>query len=442
MLTTLFLSRIQFAITISFHILFPAFSIGLATYLFIIEGCWLITKNRTFYQSARFWSKILALTFGMGIISGLAMQFQIGTNWAGFSNIVGPVLGVLFTLEALTAFFIEATFLGVMLFGWHLVPKWLHYLSTIMVFIGVSLSAFWILSANSWMQTPSGVIFHNHKFIVTSWYYVIFNPSTVIRYTHMMLAAYLSTACVILSISCYYLIKKRYIRFARLNTKLAIIIIAMVIPLQIIVGDEAGYKMHQYQPIKTAAIEGLWKGMHSAPLVLFASIDQKHETNHFEVKIPYIASILNTHHINGYLQGLDSVSPKDQPEVMITFYSFRIMVGIGLTLLGISWFACFLLIRKSFWQARWLQKIAILMAPLGFIALLTGWYTAETGRQPWVVYNYLKTSQGVSHVNSSRILIGFVVTLVVYGLIFGVGYMTYLIKTVKKGPLIKVRKRR
>ena len=442
MLTTLLLSRLQFAITISFHILFPAFSIGLATYLVITEGLWLKTRRRVYYQTAKFWSKILALTFGMGIVSGLAMQFQTGTNWAGFSAIVGPVLGVLFTLEVLTAFFIEATFLGVMLFGWHYVPRWLHYFATVMVFIGVSVSALWIMCANSWMQTPAGVIFQHHQFIVTSWLHVIFNPSALVRYGHMMLAAYLATACVIMAVACFYLLKYRYRRFARLNAQFAAVIIALIIPLQIILGDEVGYRMHEYQPIKTAAIEGLWHTQKAAPLVLFAVIDQAHQENHFVIKIPYLASILNTHQVHGRLEGLTTVSPKDQPDVMITFYSFRIMVGLGLLMLLSSWCACYLLFRKRFWQARWLQKFFIFSAPIGFLALLTGWYTAETGRQPWVVYHYLKTYEGVSDISQSRVMLGFIIILVVYGIIFGCGYLTYFFKTINYGPIIKSRKRK
>ena len=441
MLSTLFLSRIQFAITITFHILFPAFSIGLATYILITEALWLKTNNRTYYRSVRFWSKILALTFGMGIISGLAMQFQIGTNWGGFSKTVGPVLGVLFTLEALTAFFIEATFLGVMLFGWHYVPKKIHFLATFMVFLGVSLSAFWILAANSWMQTPAGVTFSKGKFIVTSWHKVIFNHSTIVRYIHMMFASYLSTAFIIMAVASTYLIKNKHIRFAKSNIKIACSIIALCIPLQMIVGDEVGYDVHEFQPIKTAAIEANWHTITGAPLILFANINQEKEHNTLALKIPYIASILNTHSIHGKLIGLNTVARSNQPDVWITFYSFRIMVGLGIIMLLLALVTSYKLITKRFWHCRWLQKAYIACAPIGFIALITGWYTAETGRQPWVVYNYLRTSQGVSNVSADRVLLGFLVILVVYGLVFGLGYMSYFFKTVAKGPIIKARKR-
>jgi len=441
MWSTLLLSRIQFAITISFHIIFPAFSIGLATYLLIVEFLWIKTAKKIFYRSIRFWSKILALTFGMGIISGLAMQFQTGTNWSGFSSMVGPVLGVLFTLEALSAFFIEATFLGIMLFGWHYVSKKIHYLATVMVFIGVSLSAFWIMSANSWMQTPSGVLFEHSKFIVTSWWQVIFNHSTVLRYVHMMLASYLATACVIVSVSAYYLIKKKFINFARFNFTFAISVIAFIIPLQILLGDELGYRVHEYQPMKTAAIEANWHDTSGAPLILFALIDQDKQKNRVEVSIPYLASLLNTHDIHGKIEGLDRLNKSEQPNVWMTFYSFRVMVGVGLLLLLMSWVSLYLLWKKKFWMMGKLHKALIYCGPMGFVGLLTGWYTAETGRQPWVVYGYIKTSQGVSDVSQVQVMLGFVIILLVYGLIFGVGYLTYFFKLIKGGPKVPVRKR-
>lgn len=441
MLSTLLVSRIQFAITISFHIIFPAFSIGLATYLVIVEGLWLKTRKKLYYQILRFWTKILALTFGMGIISGLAMQFQTGTNWSGFSEIVGPVLGVLFTLEALSAFFIEATFLGIMLFGWHIFSRKIHYFATIMVFLGVSLSAFWIMSANSWMQTPAGVLFQQDHFVVTSWLEVVFNHSTMLRYIHMLLAAYLSTACVILAVSAYYLLKKKFTRFARFNIKFATIAISLIIPLQIVMGDELGYRIHEYQPMKTASIEANWHNQQSAPLVLFAIIDQEKQKNYYEISVPYLASLLNTHQLHGELKGLDNVHRQDQPNVWLTFYSFRIMVGVGLILLFISWRSLWLLWRKKLWQQNLWHRVLVAIGPVGFIGLLTGWYTAETGRQPWVVYGFLKTSQGVSDISQTQVFLGFIIILLVYGIIFGIGYLGYFFKTVRHGPLISPRKR-
>ena len=441
MFSTLLISRIQFAITISFHIIFPAFSIGLATYLVVVEGLWLIKRKKVYYQTLRFWTKVLALTFGMGVISGLAMQFQTGTNWSVFSKIVGPVLGVLFTLEALSAFFIEATFLGIMLFGWHIFSRKIHYFSTVMVFIGVTLSAFWIMSANSWMQTPDGVMFVDQHFIVTSWFKVIFNHSTLLRYFHMLLAAYLSTACVILGVSAFYSSKFKFKKFMRFNFKFSIVAIALIVPLQILLGDELGYKVHEYQPMKTAAIEANWHTRQAAPLILFAVINQGRQENHYEVSVPGLASLLNTHKLHGELKGLDNIDKENQPNVWLTFYSFRIMVAVGLVLLLISWGCSLLLWRKRFWSFIGFHKLLTYIGPLGFIGLLTGWYTAETGRQPWVVYGLLKTSDGVSNISHQQVLLGFLIILLVYGLIFGIGYLGYFFKLIKHGPLIAPRKR-
>lgn len=440
-MSALLLSRLQFALTISFHILFPAFSIGLSTYLVIIEGLWLKTNKKVYYQSARFFSKMLALTFGMGIISGLAMAFQIGTNWAGFSKKVGPVLGVLFTLESLTAFFIEASFLGLMIFGWHLVSKRLHYFSTIMVCIGVSLSAFWIMAANSWMHTPAGMIYHIDQFIVTSWFDVIFNPSTISRFLHMILASYIATLMVVSMISARYLLRNEFRAFATKNLKLVLVCLILCAPTQVILGDIVGLKIHQYQPVKTAAIEGLWHTQKGAPLVLFANISQEQRKNTFSIEIPKLASLINTHNLNGQLVGLENISKNDLPRVAVVFYSFRMMVAFGLYIILLNLFGMYFWHKKNLMQKTWYHRLLVLSAPSGFIALVTGWFTSEVGRQPWVVYNLIKTKDLVSNVDPNSVFRGFVVILVTYGLIFGVGYMHFFIKIIKNGPILKSRNR-
>ena len=424
----------QFVITITFHIIFPALSIGLASYLLIVEGLWLKTQSKYLYLSCRFWTKVLALTFGMGIISGLVMEFQIGTNWAGFSKQVGPVLGVLFVFEALSAFFIEATFLGFMLFGWNKISKAFHYFCTIMVFIGVSLSAFWILAANSWMQTPAGFVYRHQHFIVKNWEQVIFNHSTLIRYTHMLLAAYIASLMVIIAVCCHYFLKKNFRAFALTNLKIALPLLLILITSQIIIGDNVGLEVHHYQPIKTAAIEGLWKTTRGAPLLLFADIKQHKQRNGFEIKIPHLASLINTHQWDGKLIGLDTVSPSLRPLVPIVFYSFRIMVGVGIIILLFSIAANWQLLRRKLITSNSLLKIGRLLAPSGLIALITGWYVAETGRQPWVVYHYLKTSSAVSHVSLEHVVIGFLLIILVYGIIFGFFFNYYLLKIINKGP--------
>jgi cytochrome bd ubiquinol oxidase subunit I len=436
-MSALLLSRLQFALTISFHILFPAFSIGLSTYLVLIEGLWLKKGQKVYYQTARFLSKLLALTFGMGIVSGLAMAFQMGTNWAGFSKKVGPVLGVLFTLESLTAFFIEASFLGLMIFAWRLVSRRMHYFSTIMVCFGVTLSAFWIMAANSWMHTPAGVNYHTGKFVVTSWYNVIFNPSTVSRFVHMLLASYIATLMVLAMIASRYLITKQFKAFAIKNLKISLFCLSLLLPMQIIWGDIVGLKIHHYQPVKTAAIEGLWHSQKGAPLVLFANISQETRQNTFSIEIPKLASFINTHELNGQLMGLENIAQNELPRVAVVFYSFRIMVGLGFFILLLNILGIYLWRRNLLSEAFWYHRLLILAAPSGFIALLTGWFTSEVGRQPWVVYKLIKTKDIVSTVTSQQVLHGFIVILITYGLIFGVAYMSFFFKIINKGPILR-----
>ncbi len=435
---TEFLSRIQFAFTITFHILFPTFSIGLATFLGIMEGAWLKTKNPLYLRICKFWIKIFALTFGMGVVSGIVMEFQLGTNWAGFTHAVGPVLGALFTYEVMTAFFIEAGFLGVMIFGWDRVGPKLHYTSTLLVVFGVTLSAFWILSANSWMQTPSGAKLENGIFIVQSWWHVIFNPSVMPRYIHMMLATYLTTSFVIAGVASYYLLNARHEAFSKKCLSFAVVAIIILIPIQLFVGDAVGREVYTYQPIKTAAMEGIWNTQRGAPFLVFAIPDQAKQKNYLALKIPHMAALINTHKWDGKLIGLKSVAPRDQPVVAIVFYSFRIMVGIGLIMLLFGAAGLYLLIKKRLYTTRWFLKFSTVIAPIGFIAIITGWFTAETGRQPWVVYNLLRTSQAASPVPLYHVIISLALLVIVYGIIFGVFYFRYLGKIIKLGPVAKI----
>ena len=429
-----FISRIQFAFTISFHILFPSFSIGLATFLAIMEGAWLKTKKQVYYRICRFWSKVFALTFGMGVVSGIVMEFQLGTNWGGFTRVVGPVLGALFTYEVLTAFFIEAGFLGVMLFGWERISKGLHYFATLLVTFGVTLSAFWILSANSWMQTPSGAILKHGTFVVQSWWHVIFNPSVLPRYFHMLLASYLATAFVIAGISAFYLRHNLYRVFAKKCLSFILWVVLILIPVQIWLGDEAGLVDYHYQPAKTAAMEGNWQTQRGASWLILAWPDQAAQKNLFAIGIPHLASVINTHEWNGVVPGLKEFAPKDQPFVWIVFYSFRIMVALGMLMLIIGLFSVYLRYKKSLYDTRWFLRLLTWLSPIGFIALLTGWFTAESGRQPWVVYNILRTSQAGSVVSVNKVVFSLILLIVVYGIIFGVFYFRYLVRIVKKGP--------
>lgn len=435
MLTTELLSRIQFATTVAFHILFPAFSIGLATFLVIMEGVWLKTQNPLYLSICKFWTKIFALTFGMGVVSGIVIEFQLGTNWAGYTLAAGPVLGPLFTYEVLTAFFIEAGFLGIMIFGWDRVGHKLHYLSTILVVLGVTLSAFWIDSANSWMQTPAGAHLENGRFLVDSWIDVIFNPSVLVRFTHMMLAAYLCTAFVVAAISAHYLIKKEHTEFAKTCFSAALIVATVLIPLQIYMGDASGLVVMKYQPVKTAAIEANWETTKGAPLILFAWPDQQQEINHWSIEIPKLASLINTHQWEGELPGLKSVSPQDRPHVAIVFWTFRIMVGLGLVMLALSLIHLVLRVRGRLYDATWFHQLCRLSAPIGFIAMITGWMTTEIGRQPWIIHGLLRTANAVSPVPVRDVIISLALIVIVYGIIFGVFYFHYLFKTIRTGPI-------
>jgi cytochrome d ubiquinol oxidase subunit I len=370
----------------------------------------------------------------MGVVSGIVMEFQLGANWAGFAQKVGPVLGSLFTYEVLTAFFIEAGALGIMIFGWGKINKYVHFMANFTIFVGVTLSAFWILSANSWMQTPDGVKYINGQFHVYSWYHVIFNPSVIPRFIHMLLASYLSTLVVILGVSCYYILKDKFHSFAKTCIKFSVISILILSFAQLFVGDDVGLEVHKHQPLKTAAMEGVWDTQKGAPLVLFAYPSESQEKNLFAIEIPKLASLINTHSLDGELVGLKSVPEKDRPVVPVVFYSFRIMVGIGLLMVLIGVLGTALLFKQKIYNHKWFMGLCTLATPLGFVAIITGWFTAEFGRQPWVVYDILRTQYSVSDINFWEVFISLGSILIVYFIIFGYFYFKYLFKIIKSGP--------
>ena len=428
------LSRIQFAFTISFHILFPSFSIGLLSFIALFEGMWLKTQNKRYLNICKFWTKLLALTFGMGIVSGIVMEFQLGTNWSHYTQTAGNVLGVLFTYEVLTAFFIEAGFLGVMFFGWNRVSPKLHFVATLLALFGVTLSAFWIMSANSWMQYPSGVEFKHGVFSVTSWLDAIFNPLFIPRYLHMLLATYIATLFAIIAITANYLLKGKHVNFAKTCLRTALIALMVLIPLQILIGDEVGVKIHEYQPLKTAAIEGVWNTQKGAPLLLFAVPNQAAEKNDYAIGIPKLASLINTHSLNGEMIGLKTVPANDRPYVPLVFYSFRAMIGAWVVMFALTAYGAFLYWRNKLYTNKLYLKLSILAAPLGFIAIITGWFTAEFGRQPWVIYNYLRTSAAHSITPVHNVIISLALLIIVYGIIFGYFYFRYFFKILHAGP--------
>ncbi len=436
MLTTLFLSRLQFAFTMSMHIIFPAFSIGLLSFLVIMEGAWLKTKNPVYYQIIRFWTKVFALTFGMGVVSGIVMEFQLGTNWAGFSKEIGSVLGPLFIYEVMSAFFVEAGFIGILIFGWNKVGPKSHYTATILVALGTLISAYWILSANSWMQHPIAYkALAPGKYIATDWWMIMFNPYNLPRYLHMVLASWIATSFVIVSISSYYLLRDKYLEVAKKCLHFAAVVIMILIPVQIFLGDAVGVNVYKHQPLKTAAMEGIWETQKGAPTLLFAIPSNEKQENLWEFgSIPHGSSILNTHSYDGELIGLKTVPPGDQPEVWIVFFAFRVMVGLGFLMLGYAILANWLLYKRKLYTCRPVLYISQFLSPVGFIALFTGWITAEVGRQPWAVYNLIRTADAVSNVSMHDVLIGFALIIVVYVIIFGGFYTYFLDKTIKKGP--------
>jgi cytochrome d ubiquinol oxidase subunit I len=427
------LSRAQFGFSIGFHILFPTLNLGLAVFLVVMEALWLKTRNPVYISICKFWTKIFALTFGMGVVSGIVLAYQIGTNFGPFISQFGNVLGALFAYETLTAFFLEAGFLGVMLFGWNRVPSSIHFMATLLVTIGTTVSAFWIMSANSWMQSPSGYEVVAGKYVVADWWSVVFNPTFVPRFIHMVFASYATTCFVVAAVASYHLLKQKHIEVAKTCLSFVMWAALLVIPTQIFIGDLVGVNVKQYQPLKTAAMEAVWETQRGAPLVLFAIPSQKEQRNLYAIEIPGLASLINTHEWNGELIGLKSVSPQEQPDVASVFFTFRIMVGIGVLMLLTALVALFLRLRKKLYVAKWFHRWCLFIAPFGFIASIAGWLTAEIGRQPWVVYNLLKTKDAISAIGMEEVIISFILLIVAYGIIFSF-YLVYLFKTIKIGP--------
>ncbi len=433
MLNAELLSRIQFGFVMSFHILFPAFTIGLASWLAFLEALWLKKRTPLLRDLYFFWLKVFAGSFGLGVVSGIVMSFQFGTNWAGLSTIAGNVLGPLLNYEVLTAFFLEATFLGVMLFGWNRVGHRTHFLATCVVALGTLISSFWILSANSWMQTPAGYAIVDGVIHATNWWAAIFNPSFPTRLVHMVLACFLSTALVIGGVSAAYLLAGNWQDKARFMLRCAVAFVAIVIPLQIIVGDMSGLIVRKYQPAKLAAIEARWDTARGVPLTLFAWPDEKRESNDYALDVPHLGSLILAHSWNGKVIGLKDFAPSDRPPVKEPFFAFRIMVGLGLLMLALAVVGLVLWRRGRLYQRRWYLRWWIAMMPAGFIALLTGWYVAEIGRQPWVVYGVLRTADAVSPVPGSSVLASLITYIIAYVILFGFGSW-YLLKVLRDGP--------
>jgi cytochrome d ubiquinol oxidase subunit I len=428
------LARIQFAFTVAFHILFPAFTIGLASWLAVLEWRWLKTGNQIYAEVYRMWVKIFAVTFGMGVVSGVVMAFQFGTNWSRFTDAGGNVLGPLLGYEVLTAFFLEASFLGVMLFGWNRVSPKMHFASTIIVAVGTMISAFWILSANSWMQTPEGFrVGQDGLLYPTNWLEIVFNPSFPFRFVHMITAAYLTTAFTVAGIGAYYLWRQRHVQHARVMFGMAMIMAIFVAPMQLFFGDLHGLNTLKHQPAKVAAMEGLWETQRGAPLVLFGMPDQQEETTKYAIEIPKLSSLILTHDLDGEVKGLKEWPPEDRPPVAVVFWSFRLMVGVGMFMIATGVVAIVLYFRKRLFDTRWFQYWCMALTPSGFIAVLAGWFVTEVGRQPWIVHGLMRTSDATSPVMGTSIAISLTAFVIVYGFVFGAGSF-YILKLIGKGP--------
>lgn len=429
------LARMQFAFTVSAHITFPAFSIGLASYLAVLNGLHFLTKDEIYLRVFDYWKTIFSVTFGMGVVSGIVMSYQFGTNWPVFSDKTGPVLGPMLGYEVMSAFFLEAGFLGVMLFGRERVGPKLHLFATSMVALGTLMSATWILSVNSWMHTPAGYSINDvGQFVPENWFEIVFNPSFPYRLVHMVLAAFLTTALVIGAVGGLHLLRDKTNQGARLMFSMAMWMLITVAPLQILAGDKHGLNTLEHQPAKVAAMEGHYethKG--GAPLILFGIPDDEAEETHYALEIPYVASIILTHSLDGEFKGLKEFPKDERPPASIIFWTFRVMVAIGFGMLCIGVWAAWQRWRGTLYDARFLQKVTIFMGPMGFVAVLAGWVTTEVGRQPWTVYGLLRTADSVGSLEASAVGASLIAFIVVYFTLFGAGTF-YILRLMNVSP--------
>ena len=433
-LTAVDLARFQFAFTVSAHIIFPAFSIGLASYLAVLEGLWLYRRDDAFLQVFNYWKVIFAIVFGMGVVSGLVMSYQFGTNWSVFADKTGPVLGPLMGYEVLTAFFLEAGFLGVMLFGLERVGRRLHFVATLMVAIGTLFSAFWILSVNSWMHTPAGYGFNEAgQFIPLDWVEVIFNPSFPYRFVHMTLAAYLTTAFVVGGVGAWHLLRDQRDRGARIMFSMAMWMALIVAPIQLVAGDLHGLNTLEHQPAKIAAMEGHFETKDGAPLILFGWPDDAAGETRYTLEIPKLGSMILTHEWDGRVRGLNSFPVDERPDSTLVFWTFRIMILVGVAMIGLGLWSGWARLRDRLFTSPWLHRCAVLMAPSGFLAVLAGWITTEVGRQPWTVYGELRTVDSAAPIDGAAVGASLTAFMLIYLAVFGAGTF-YVVRQMAKSP--------
>ncbi len=434
MLDPVILARIHFAFTIAFHIIFPSFTIGLASWLAMLEFLAIKTGKKVYREIYQHWIKIFAVSFAMGVVSGILLTYQFGTNWAVFSKNTGNILGPLLGYEVLTAFFLEASFLGIMIFGLNRVSERMHFIATLIVAIGTLISAFWILAANSWMHTPAGYrIDESGIFYPTNWLAIIFNPSFIYRLPHMILASYLTTAFVVAGVASYYFIKNVYKEQARIMLGMAMLLISIVIPLQIIVGDMHGLNALEHQPVKVAAMEGIWENEIGASFRIFGVPDAEEEVTKYSIELPYASSLILTHKPDGEVKGLKNWPKSERPPISIVFYSFRVMIGIAGLMLLTGSLGAFLYFRGKLFTARPFHYLCLSLSPAGFIAILAGWFVTEVGRQPYVVYGLMRTTEAISPVAPHNILFSLLTIMSIYAVVFGFGFY-YILRLMKKGP--------
>jgi cytochrome bd ubiquinol oxidase subunit I len=433
-LDAVMLARIQFAFTIAFHIIFPAFTIGLSAWIATLLIMWVRTDEERYRQLARFWTKIFAVSFAMGVVSGIVLSYQFGTNWSRFSEVVGNVIGPLIGYEVLTAFFLEATFLGILLFGWDRVPRWLHLTAALCVAVGTLMSAFWILSANSWMHSPAGHVVVDGIAYPDDWWAIVFNPTFGYRLAHMTVAAYLTTAFVVMAVGARYLLagvhREQAMTMLRMGLGMAIILA----PAQAVIGDFHGLNTLEYQPEKIAAIEGHWDPKPGPlPLVVFAFPSEAQERNLYPIEIPWLGSLILTHSLEGTYPALTEFAPEDRPPVLLPFYGFRLMVAIGVIFIGLAVWGCWLWWRGRLETSTTFLRAAALSWPLGFIAILAGWTVTEVGRQPWVANGILRTVDAASPVAAGTVATSLALFVVIYSIVFSAG-IYYINRLIVRGP--------
>ncbi|WP_311065453.1 cytochrome ubiquinol oxidase subunit I [Halomonas sp. DWK9] len=434
-LDPLVLSRMQFAFVVSFHAIFPVFTIGLASYIALLHGLYFKTNNPAWDRLSLFWTKVFAVVFGMGVVSGIVMSFQFGTNWSNFSQAASNFLGPVLSYEVVTAFFLEAAFLGVLLFGRGKVPQGVHLFAAIMVAVGTFISSFWILSANSWMHTPAGVELIDNRFHVLSWSEAIFNPSFPYRFAHMAMASFLTGGFVVAGVSAWFLLRGRDPEANRRALSMCLWLLLFLAPAQAVVGDFHGLNTLEHQPAKVAAMEGHWETSGNVPLLLFAIPDQEAQTNHFEIGVPNLASIILTHSPDGVIPGLNEVAPEEQPPVIIVFWAFRVMVGIGLLMIATAFIGLLMRRKGKVYEHNLYLKTLVCMIPMPFAAVLAGWIVTESGRAPWLVYGMMTHAEGLTpSLTGGMALFTLIGYVLVYAVVFYAG-IYYLTRVVRNGML-------